>query len=96
MVGAFNDMNVSRRRQRSECRREFFWCAKGVATALDDKHRPAYGRQVCVTPFVRLPGRMERISQENDAGDRQVLVGSGNLCRNAATHRLPADEDRRC
>jgi len=92
MVASFDDVERGGRVERPEGRSQFLGRAEGVATALDDEHRPAYRRQVRIAPFVWLPRWMQRVPKQDETGNWKLGLPGRQLRGHSPAHRLSTDE----
>src|SRR5207245_870595 len=55
---------------------------------------PPDPRQMLVATLGGFARRVQRIAEEDQAGNRQMRIRGGDLRCDASTHRLPADEEK--
>ncbi len=94
VIGAVDDDQLGRRRERANDRFEQRQIGQLVARALQEQHRHPDPRQVLGPRRGRLAGRVERKADEDDGAQAGQRLGRLGLRRHAPAHRLAAGEER--
>ena len=91
MVAALDDMQRDWRRQAAECLPQQLQIAERVARAAKEEHRHTDAAEVRDPQLIRLVRRVQRITQQDQTGDR--LPHCGQVRGDAAAQRFAADHD---
>ena len=94
MIAPLDDVDRRVRRKTGEDRLELGRRAERIAAPLHEQHRPRHRRQMLVAALRRLSRRVQRISEQHQAGDRRLGIRGGHLRGDSSAHRLPTDEQR--
>src|SRR3990172_5888027 len=92
-VVALLDHVQRRRLQLAHRLRQEIWAGERVARSLQEEHRRRDAQELCVADALRLAGRVERISQKDQAGGGEAI--GHNVRGDAPAHGATAEEETR-